>query len=208
MVVEPALVNSTAALVGAAIGGTASLAAAAYGQWYHDRLQRIVREADKREAIYGEFIMSASKVLVGAYISDSLSLTRDELHLVGLINRMRLFAPAHIVTEAENVIRNLIDIAQQPRLSAQELAKMAFTDRSIQDALLTFSLATQADLKAVYGHPQSKGFLSPLGLGRFVSGVATNIRSCWFAAPEKTREGICGAARHEESDEMSSMREC
>ena len=84
MIVEPALLNSTPALVGAVIGGGASLAAAVYTQWYQDRRQRIAREADKREAIYGEFIMSASKVLVSAYISDKLSWTGDEQHLIGL----------------------------------------------------------------------------------------------------------------------------
>ena len=99
MIVEPALLNSTPALVGAVIGGGASLAAAVYTQWYQDRRQRIAREADKREAIYGEFIMSASKVLVSAYISDKLSWTGDEQHLIGLINRMRLFAPPHIIAE-------------------------------------------------------------------------------------------------------------
>ena len=105
MIVEPALLNSTPALVGAVIGGGASLAAAVYTQWYQDRRQRIAREADKREAIYGEFIMSASKVLVSAYISDKLSWTGDEQHLIGLINRMRLFAPPHIIAEAEDVHR-------------------------------------------------------------------------------------------------------
>ena len=85
MVLEPVLLNSTPALVGAVIGGGASLAAAVYTQWYQDRRQRIAREAEKREAIYGEFIMSASKVLVSAYISDKLSWTGDEQHLIGLI---------------------------------------------------------------------------------------------------------------------------
>ena len=133
MVVEPVLLNSTPALVGAVIGGGASLAAAVYTQWYQDRRQRIAREAEKREAIYGEFIISASKVLVSAYISDKLLWTGDEQHLIGLVNRMRLFAPPHIIAEAEDVIRNLIQIALQPRLDMQELARTTLTDRSVPD---------------------------------------------------------------------------
>ena len=89
--------------------------------------------------------MSASKVLVSAYISDKLLWTGDEQHLIGLVNRMRLFAPPHIIAEAEDVIRNLIQIALQPRLDMQELARTTLTDRSVPDLLFRFSVATQAD---------------------------------------------------------------
>ena len=170
MVVEPVLLNSTPALVGAVIGGGASLAAAVYTQWYQDRRQRIAREAEKREAIYGEFIMSASKVLVSAYISDKLLWTGDEQHLIGLVNRMRLFAPPHIIAEAEDVIRNLIQIALQPRLDMQELARTTLTDRSVPDLLFRFSVATQADLKNVYGRSQGKHGLGAVWRGAIVLG--------------------------------------
>ena len=46
---RPPLLSAIAALIGALIGGTASLIAAIYTQRYQDRLQRIAREIDKRE---------------------------------------------------------------------------------------------------------------------------------------------------------------
>ena len=94
--------------------------------------------------------MSASKVLVNAYISDRLSWGGDEQHLIGLVNRMRLFAPRQVIAEAEAVIGDLVHIAQQPKLKIEELARTTLTDRFAPDLLLSFSLATQADLGNVY----------------------------------------------------------
>jgi uncharacterized membrane protein YebE (DUF533 family) len=149
MTVEPALLTSTAALVGALIGGGASLAAAVYTQWHQDRLQHAAREAAKREAVYADFMMIASKVLVRAYLSERLTWTADEQHLIGLINRMRLFAPVQVIGEADEVIRTLIEISSQPRVDLHELARASLTDRTAPDLLLSFSLATQADLEKV-----------------------------------------------------------
>jgi hypothetical protein len=150
MVAEPVLLHSTSALMGAMIVGGASLAAAIYSQWYQGRLQMMNREANKREAIYGEFIMSASKAVVKASITDNLSWTRDEQHLIGLINRMRLFAPPAVITEAEAVIRTMVAIALEPKRDLNELARTTLTDRSVPDLLLRFSLASQADLKSIF----------------------------------------------------------
>lgn len=160
MVAEPVLLHSTSALMGAMIVGGASLAAAIYSQWYQGRLQTMSREANKREAIYGEFIMSASKAVVKASISDSLSWTRDEQHLIGLINRMRLFAPPAVIMEAEAVIRTLVAIALEPKRDLNELAKTTLTDRSVPDLLLRFSLASQADLKSICRPTGSRCFSS------------------------------------------------
>ena len=161
-------------------------------------------EAEKREAIYGEFIMSASKVLVSAYISDKLLWTGDEQHLIGLINRMRLFAPPHIIAEAEDVIRNLIQIALQPRLDMQELARTTLTDRSVPDLLFRFSVATQADLKNVYGRSQGKHGLDAVCVAPLYS---VNMRppsariSLPYSAPpsspqKSVRRGDFESARH------------
>ena len=105
MGIDPAFVSAISALVGALIGGSASLAAAIYTQRYQNRLQRIARETAKREQVYAEFIMDASKLLLNAYVHDGIILGGDEQHLVGLANRMRLFAPSSIINEAEAVIR-------------------------------------------------------------------------------------------------------
>ena len=96
MHIDPALLSAMSALVGALVGGTASLVAAVYTQRYQNRLQRVAREATKREQVYADFIMSSSKLLLNAYVQDGITLTGDSQHLVGLLNRMRLFAPPNV----------------------------------------------------------------------------------------------------------------
>lgn len=77
MKVDPALLSSAAAaLIGALIGGGASLAVAVYTQRYQDRLQRIALEITKRETVYSDFVMNASDLLLTAYVRD-----QDEIAL-------------------------------------------------------------------------------------------------------------------------------
>jgi hypothetical protein len=114
MHIDPALLSAMSALVGALIGGTASLVAAIYTQRYQNRLQRVAREATKREQVYADFIMSASKLLLSAYVQEGVTLTGDNQHLVGLLNRMRLFAPPNVINEADAVIRGDLDTDLPP----------------------------------------------------------------------------------------------
>jgi hypothetical protein len=58
--------------------------------------------------------VSASKLLLNAYLLDGFKLDSDGQHLLGLANRMRLFAPPNIIDEAEVVIRQLIEISLKP----------------------------------------------------------------------------------------------
>jgi hypothetical protein len=101
MHIDPDLMSATSALIGALIAGCASLSAAIYTQRRQDRLQRVAREITKRKAVYADFIMSASKLLLNAYFQDGITLGGDEQHLIGLANRMRLFAPQNIIHEAD-----------------------------------------------------------------------------------------------------------
>ena len=149
MNIDPALLSALSALVGALTGGTASLLAAIYTQRHQDRLQRLGREATKREQVYADFIMTASKLLLNAYVHDGVTLTTDGQQLAGLLNRMRLFAPPHVIDEAEAVIRRIVEISLKPSMEFPKVAAELFNDRK-SDRLLQFSLACRADLDSVY----------------------------------------------------------
>jgi uncharacterized membrane protein len=71
--IDPTLLNPVSALCGALVGGTASLAAAIYTQRRQGRLQRVAAEVARREAVYADFVMAASNLLLNAY-------TKDESH--------------------------------------------------------------------------------------------------------------------------------
>src|SRR5208282_5907288 len=120
--IDPALLSSVSALLGTIVGGGTSLVAAIYTQRYQDRLQRVAREVEKREAVYADFVMHASNLLLNAYTCDEIVLTGEEQRLIGLINRMRLFAPPEVVSGAEKVLRAIVEILLRPRIELRQLA--------------------------------------------------------------------------------------
>lgn len=147
--IDPALLSPVSALLGAIVGGGASLIAAIYTQRCQYRLQRIAREVEKREAVYAEFVMYASNLLLNAYTRDEIVLGSDEPRLIGLINRMRLFAPPEIVVGAENVFRVMVEISLKPSIELRQLAKEALSRGLDPDPLLAFSSTCRADLDNV-----------------------------------------------------------
>jgi hypothetical protein len=148
--VDPAaLFSPVSALLGALIGGGTSLVAAVYTQRHQDRLQRVASEVAKRETVYADFVMSASNFLLNAYTHDEITLGGDEQRLVGLINRMRLFAPPDVVAAAEVVFRAILEIALKPSVELRQLAKKALSESLDPDPLLAFSLVCRSDLDNV-----------------------------------------------------------
>ena len=94
--------------------------------------------------------MNASNLLLNAYVHDGIMLNGDEQHLVGLANRMRLFAPPNVIDKAEAVIRGLIEISLKPSVDLRKLAMVELTKNPNSDLLLPFSLACRADLDKLY----------------------------------------------------------
>ena len=150
MTIDPSLLSPVSALLGALVGGAASLLGAIYTQRRHDRLQRVSSELEKRETVYAEFVMSASNLLLNAYTRDEIALSGDEQRLIGLINRMRLFASAEIVDGAEAVLRTIVEILLKPSIELRQLAKEALTKRLDPEPLVAFSSICRADLDDVH----------------------------------------------------------
>jgi hypothetical protein len=150
MYIEPAILSAVSALTGAFMGGGASLVAALYTQRCQNRIQRATREVTKRETVYADFIMNASKSLLNAYLYDEIRLDSEQQALIGIANRMRLFAPTKVIEEAERIIRTLIQISLEPRVDLRKLATTELAESRHPDLLLPFSLACRADLDGVH----------------------------------------------------------
>ena len=149
MHIDPTLLGPVSALLGAIVGGGASLVAAVYTQRCQDRIQRVAREVDKREAVYADFVMHASNLLLNGYTHDEIALGGDEARLIGLINRMRLFAPPEVVGGAERVLRAIVEILLKPSIQLRQLAKEALSRGLDPDPLLAFSSMCRTDLDNV-----------------------------------------------------------
>ena len=149
MHIDPTLLGPVSALLGALIGGGASLVAAIYTQRRQDRLQRVASEVAKRETVYADFVMGASNWLLRAFVRNEIALDGDEQRLVGLINRMRLFAPPNVVAGAELVLRTIVEISLKPSIELRQLAKEALSKSLDPDPLVAFSSICRADLDNV-----------------------------------------------------------
>jgi hypothetical protein len=150
MHIDPALLTPVALLLGALVGGGASLLGAIYSQRSQDRVQRVASEIAKRETVYADFVMSASNLLLNAYTHDEIALSGDEQRMIGLINRMRLFAPTEVVDGAEAVLRAIVEISLKPSIELRQLAKEALSKSLDPDPLLAFSSICRADLDNVH----------------------------------------------------------
>jgi hypothetical protein len=147
--INPTLIGPLAALLGTLIGGGISFMAAIHTQRCQDRVQRVANEITKRETVYADFVMAASNWLLNAYTHDEFALNGDEQRLLGLLNRMRLFAPPNVVAGAEHVIKTIVEIALQPSMELRELAKSALSQSPEPEPLVAFSSLCRADLDDV-----------------------------------------------------------
>jgi hypothetical protein len=150
MTIDPALLSPVSALLGALLGGGASLIAAIYTHRSRDLLQRVAAEITKRETVYADFVIHASNLLLHAYTHDEIELTGDEQRLIGLINRMRFFAPPKVIATAEAVLRAIVEISLKPSVELRQLAQRALSKSLDPDPLLEFSLVCRADLDNVH----------------------------------------------------------
>jgi hypothetical protein len=149
MHVDPALLSPISALFGALIGGSTSLVAAVYTQRGKDRLQRIATEIAKRETVYADFVIHASNLLLHAYTNDEVELSGHEQRLIGLLNRMRFFAPPNVVAVADKTLRAIIAISLKPKIELRQLAMQALS-QTLDDPVLEFSSVCRADLDSVH----------------------------------------------------------
>jgi hypothetical protein len=149
MTIDAAVLSPLSALLGALIGGSASFCAAIYTQRCQDRLQRMASEVAKRERLYADFVTSASNLILNAYTHDEITLSGEQQRLMGLINRIRLFAPPDVIEGAEAVLRAIVEISLKPRVDLRQLATDALSKRLDPDPLLTFSVICRNDLDNV-----------------------------------------------------------
>jgi hypothetical protein len=150
MMIEPSLLTPVALAFGALLGASASMATAVYTQRHQDRYQRAIRELNKREDVYAAFTACASALLIKAHVRDDITLDGDEQKLVGLINRMRLFAPSPVIAAAEDVLKTLIEVSLRPAVEPEQFVRAALSGTPDPDPFRTFSLVCRADLDGLH----------------------------------------------------------
>jgi hypothetical protein len=137
-----ALISAMAAVAGSGVGAFASFATAWLTQNAQERTTRFRQALSRREQLYGEFIDEAAR-LVGDALTHHFDEPSKVVRLYAMVAKMRLFAPAHIVSGAEAVLRQIMEIYEQPNLDFHDRAQ---TRRDSVDILREFSQMCRNDL--------------------------------------------------------------
>src|SRR5512138_2560951 len=130
------LSNGVAAIMGALVGGLASLMSSWVGERTRHKRDLLQREITKRESTYSEFIDHASKLYVTSAthnLDDHDANFESELEgavsLYGIASRIRLFASDRVIKEAEAVLEVILIQYGAENISLQELREKKFNDR-------------------------------------------------------------------------------
>jgi hypothetical protein len=143
------MTSAAAAIMGAFVGGLASLTSTWLGERTRHRRDMVQREITKRETAYADFIDQASRVFVA---SATHNIDEDEVELEGTVSlyavasRIRLFASDPVMKEAEQVLDLIITQFGAENLSVEQLRKTAMEKK---DPLKGFSIICRRDLKDV-----------------------------------------------------------
>jgi len=148
------LSNGMAAIMGALVGGLASLASTWVSERTRHRRDLIQREITKRETTYSDFIDHASKLYV---ISATHNLNEDDktsleselegaVSLYGIASRIRLFASDRVIHEAEAVLDLVLIQFGDENISFDQFREKKLNDR---DPLKAFSISCRRELKAL-----------------------------------------------------------
>ena len=141
--------SAAAAIMGAFVGGLASLMSTWVGERSRHRRDMVQREIAKRETAYADFIDKASKVFVA---SATHNINDDEVELEGTVSlyavasRIRLFASDPVMQEAEQVLDLVFAQYGAENISVEQLRKTAMEKK---DPLKGFSASCRRELKDV-----------------------------------------------------------
>ena len=143
--------NGLAAIMGALVGGLASLASTWVSERTRHRRDMLQREISKRETTYSEFIQYASKLYVDSAthnLKDDDANLQSELEgavsLYGIASRIRLFASDRVIKEAEAVLDLILIQFGAENISVEELREKKLNER---DPLKPFSVSCRRELQ-------------------------------------------------------------
>jgi hypothetical protein len=142
------LTSASAAILGAFVGGLASLTSTWIGERSRNRREILQREIAKRETAYSDFIERASKVYVASathHIADDDAEVESVVPLYSVASRIRLFASDKVITEVEKVIDRILRQYGDDNISAEQLRMSVIEKRD--DPLKSFSIICRLELQ-------------------------------------------------------------
>jgi len=141
---EPAVLTALSAILGSAVGGSATLATAWLTQRTQGRRERVETEIRKREQLYVEFIAESSQLIIEAF-DHQLQSPERLTALYSIINRIRLRCSEEVLAAADRTSTRIIERYMGPNLSPEEMRQTVLT--RTDDPLKDFSEACRRELQ-------------------------------------------------------------
>jgi hypothetical protein len=141
---EPAVLTALSAILGSAVGGSATLATAWLTQRTQGRRERLETEIRKRERLYVEFIAEGSKLIIEA-LDHQIQAPQPLTALYSIVSRIRLRCSEEVLIAAETTATRIVELCLGPNLSPEQLRQtlLARTDDPLKD----FSEACRRELR-------------------------------------------------------------
>ena len=159
-IMNAAYFSAFAALAGSAIGALGGIITTWLTLNSQERARRLGQAMSRKENLYGQFIEEASKLLTHA-VGHKLEDLSKLVPLYALVNKLRLFAPSSVVSKADEVMRQLVQLHENTEkdfhipIGAEDLHDL--------DVLRAFADACRKDLaSSALTHSDGSGTLSSL----------------------------------------------
>ena len=143
---DAAYLSALSALAGSMVGGLTSGLTTWLSLRTQARAGRLAHELTRRDDLYRDFIVAASKAYGDAMLSNQPQM-QDMVALYAMISRMRVLSRARTVACAQNVVKATVDTYFAPNKTIQELHELIESGAGI-DPLKDFSEAAREELRA------------------------------------------------------------
>jgi hypothetical protein len=134
---DVAYISTLSALAGSVIGGLTSTGMTWLSQIAQARSGQLAHAIARREDLYRDFIVAASKTYGDALVSSEPKLP-ELIALYSMISRMRVLSAPRTVASADKVMLTIIDVYFSPNHSVRELGDLVKAGAGI-DPLKDFS---------------------------------------------------------------------
>jgi hypothetical protein len=142
--VDVAYISALSALAGSVIGGLTSTGTTWLTQRAQTRAGQIVHELERRQDLYRDFIIAASKAYGDALMSSDPHIA-ELVELYSMVSRMRVLSTPRTIECANKIMLTIIDTYFSPNKSVRELRELIKVGDSI-DPLKDFSESARAEV--------------------------------------------------------------
>jgi hypothetical protein len=142
---DVAYLSALSALAGSIVGGLTSGLGGWLTQRAQTRAQQLAHEISRKEELYKDFIVAASKAYGEAIVSSEPQI-QDFVALYAMVSRMRVVSSARTVECANKIMRTTIETYYAPNKTLRQINEIIKSGTGV-DPLKEFSEVARAELR-------------------------------------------------------------